>query len=463
MGRSGSSIPRPTGSTNSNSKLNASDLHLPRSAKEVYHFPLLKLEAIVSCLKDVEVSSTEDELARPTPQKMLLVYETFLDIVTGKLRDDCILDDIQSMDITAYPEFLIDGVRFYVFLYQLAGMMHEVGVSDFTSRDMTKPEAERVRRVLSAVINFAKFKEDRQGFFLDELKATEDIVMAIENSDREHEYLTMELETLKQRKLAQEPKVEEQKAINQHLDAELEVYKKREFETKKQKDEVIKERMALSERHKELTTALEKATKDLTALQAQRVDVPETLEQDLVQIPQSIFSVQTQIDQHRKQSQGRYADVERMESVPRDLAMVLEVMHDTMALLDNSQRDASGVDSVKSQIERESLTVSTCKTRLDQNERQTKNLEEKSASLMRTQQSRRTQQEMESMEQEKSRQEAEEKLMESRRALEEARRRQVEIIQREEKWAQEVAAAMENLKHQFECYGTEVLQALRTN
>ena len=103
MGRPGSSIPRPTSSTNSNPKLSASDLHLPRSAKEVYHFPLLKLEAIVSCLKDVEVSSTEDELARPTPQKMLLVYETFLDIVTGKLRDDCTIDDIQSMDITAYP------------------------------------------------------------------------------------------------------------------------------------------------------------------------------------------------------------------------------------------------------------------------------------------------------------------------------------------------------------------------
>ena len=43
--------------------------------------------------------------------------------------------------------------------------------------------------------------------------------------------------------------MEEQRAINQHLDAELEVYKKREYETKKQKDEVIKERVALSERH----------------------------------------------------------------------------------------------------------------------------------------------------------------------------------------------------------------------
>ncbi|KAG0295281.1 kinetochore-associated Ndc80 complex subunit nuf2 [Dissophora globulifera] len=469
LGRPSSGIPRLTstpaggnsGNPNSNisgpssshlaPKLNAGPRHLSRTTSEVYHFPLLKVQAIVSCLADVQISWTEDELARPTPQKMLLVYETFLDILTGKLRDDCTMNDIQSMEVTAYP------------VWAFTNMMYEVGVTDFTSRDVTKPEAERVRRVLSAVINFAKFKEDRQGFFMTELESSEELLEAIDDCDREHEQLSLELDTHKQRKLAQEPKVEEQKAINERLADDLQTYQRREHDVKRRKDEVTKERRILNERQTVLLAALEKTTEELNALQAQRVDVPETLEQDLVQIPQSISSLQADINQRRKQVQGQYAAVERMETVRRDLVGVLEVMSDALNLLDQSHRDAAEVDSVKSQIERENLNMSTYKAKLEQMERQIKGLDEKSSSLARTHKTRREQQEIENAELEKERLEAEEKLRESRRVLDETRRRRAEILQREQMWADEVTAAMENVKFQVECYQSVALEALRLN
>jgi len=39
--------------------------------------------------------------------------------------------------------------------------MEQVGVDDFSLRDIVKPETAHVRRILSAVINFAKFREER--------------------------------------------------------------------------------------------------------------------------------------------------------------------------------------------------------------------------------------------------------------------------------------------------------------
>ncbi|KAG0360846.1 Nuf2 family-domain-containing protein [Gamsiella multidivaricata] len=493
LGRPGSSIPRLTTATvvnttppannhhhnsnsnlsnNSNSKLNSSvrlnssvKLHpvSSRATSEVYHFPLLKPQAIVSCLADVQVSCTEEELARPTQQKMMQIYETFLDIVTGRKRDDMTLDNLQSMNVSPHPEYIYDGVRFYIFLNQLTSMMRDVGITDFTSRDLTRPEAERVRRILSAVINFAKFKEDRQGVFYQELRTSDSILEIIAERDREHEILKAELEALRLKKIAQEPQVEELKASNQKLAEEMQVYKKREVQMTRQKDEVTKDRLALNEKNKELSAALEKSTKELNALQAQRVEVPKTLEQDLVQIPESIQSIAGQIEQYRKQIQSRYADVEKMESVPRDLSMILEMMADTLRLLELVQQDISDVNSVKSQIEKERLSLSTLRTKLEQNERRARGLEDKSSALLRTQQTKRAQQEAESMELEKSRQEAEEKLVESRRALEEIRRRNTEIFQREEKWAQDVTSSMEQLKHQFECYVSVVSQAMRLN
>ncbi|KAI1315017.1 kinetochore-associated Ndc80 complex subunit nuf2 [Mortierella claussenii] len=480
-GRPGSNIPRPATNTTLNSSINASSSsasntggasksltatnahHRPNNAAahEAYHFPLLKPQAIVSCLTDIQVSWTEDELARPTPQKMLLVYEIFLDMATEASRDDCSLDEIQDMGIASSAEFVIDAVRFYIFLYQLTNMMYDVGVPDFSSRDLTKPEAERVRRVLSAVINFAKFKEDRQGPIFEDLRPSDQVIGMIPECERDHRQLMEEIEALRQQKLQQEPKIEEYKVVNQALAEEMEICKKREAQTTRQKDEVTKERHLLNEQSKELSAAVEKANKELEVLRLQLVHIPETLESDLLQLPESIQSLVGQVEQHRRQVQSRYAAVERIESVPREVATILEMMNDTLDLLDKLQQEVLMVDSVKSQIEKQRLEVSTLETKLKQNERQTKVLEDKIRTLHVNQQPRRVQQETELSEQESVGLDVESKLMESRRILEERRRKHVEVIQKAEKFAQEGTASWEQLKHQFECYTTELIQAMR--
>lgn len=43
--------------------------------------------------------------------------------------------------------------------------MTQVGVQDFSIRDLIKPEAQRVKTILSAVINFAKFREEQLSVF----------------------------------------------------------------------------------------------------------------------------------------------------------------------------------------------------------------------------------------------------------------------------------------------------------
>ncbi|KAF9175450.1 kinetochore-associated Ndc80 complex subunit nuf2 [Mortierella sp. AD011] len=465
-GRPGSNIPRPTSSlAGSNAKSLTGSHHQSssRTATETYHFPLLKPQAIVSCLTDIQISWTEEELARPTPQKMLLVYETFLDMATESARDDCSLDEIQDMDITNYPEFIVDAVRFYIFLYQLTTMMYDVGVPDFSSRDLTKPEAERVRRVLSAVINYAKFKEDRQGPIYEDLRPSDQVIGTISELEKDFRQLSEDIEISRQRRQAQEPKVEETKIVNQNLAMEMEVLKKQEAQTTRHKDEVARERHALNEKNKELSAAVEKANKELEQQRLQQIHVPETLEPDLIQIPESIASLQAQVEQHRRQVQISYSSVERIESIPREMSTILEMMNDTLEMLEKLQREALQADSVKSQIEKKRLEASTLETKLKQNERQTKGLEEKFKALNMNQQPRRAQQEAELTDQERIGLEIETKLLESRRVLEERRRKHAEVLQREEKFSQDATAALEKLKHQFECYTTEVLQAMRLN
>ncbi|KAF9574850.1 kinetochore-associated Ndc80 complex subunit nuf2, partial [Lunasporangiospora selenospora] len=370
-------------------------------AHETYHFPILKPQAIVSCMTDVQVPCAEEDLARPQPQKMLIVYEAFMDVATGSPKDDCYLDDIHEMNVATSPEFVVDSVRFYIFLNQLTNLMYEVGISDFTSRDVLKPEPERVRRILSAVINFAKFREDRQPSFFQELRKTDALVEMIAAGEQDHEQMILDLEAIKQQKQADMPRIEELKTANGSLATELDEYKKLDAELNKQLAEAGALRKALSERNQELNDAIDRSTKELTDIQAQRVDVPETLEQELAQIPESIQTLVQQVDQHRRLIQTRHAAVEKIEAVPKELYTVQELMSGTVRLMENYQEQASEVESIRSEIENRKLDSSTLTSKVDQTERLVRMTEDKLRTVRESTQQKRAVYEQETLEQDR--------------------------------------------------------------
>jgi len=43
--------------------------------------------------------------------------------------------------------------------------MTQVGIDDFSIRDLIKPEVLRVKKILSAIINFARFREEQLSVF----------------------------------------------------------------------------------------------------------------------------------------------------------------------------------------------------------------------------------------------------------------------------------------------------------
>ena len=44
-------------------------------------------------------------------------------------------------------------------------LMTQVGIDDFSIRDLIKPEVLRVKKILSAIINFARFREEQLSVF----------------------------------------------------------------------------------------------------------------------------------------------------------------------------------------------------------------------------------------------------------------------------------------------------------
>ncbi|KAF9935816.1 kinetochore-associated Ndc80 complex subunit nuf2 [Mortierella alpina] len=465
-GRPGSSIPRPNSGLGHNNSP-SHGLSTTRSANEQYLFPILKPQAIVSCMSDLNVPCAEEDLARPTPQKMMVVYEAFMDVAKGPINDDLYLEDIQDMiqksdvQISEPAEMVIDAGRFFLFNEQLADVMDDVGVPDFTTKDVTKPDADRVKRVISALINFAKFRGENQGRFLQTMSETDDLTFQLEELETEAEQMLQDLEMIKQQRHAEEPRVEEYKAENQQLAMEMEEYKRREVQTTRQKDEVTRERLALTEQNRELNGAIERLTKDINELQAKRVEVPETLDQDLVQIPEAIQLLLADIERARNELVAQSSVTAPLVTMPKELSTVVDMLNNVLRLQEQSLNDNLELESRKSAIENRSLTAATIRPRMETVDRLIRNNEEKFKILRENQVLKRAQIEMENEEDDKSYKTKNERRLECYGVEEEKQKRQTDILQREEKSAQESTTLMEQLKLQFQGYTAEMQRAMR--
>lgn len=50
-------------------------------------FPSLKNSDIILCLQELSIPFSEEDLQKPTPQRMQMVYEAFADILMGYTRE----------------------------------------------------------------------------------------------------------------------------------------------------------------------------------------------------------------------------------------------------------------------------------------------------------------------------------------------------------------------------------------
>lgn len=76
-------------------------------------------------------------------------------------------------------------------------MLFACGVYDFSFRDLFSPDPKRVRRHLSALINFAKFREERTMAFSDLTNQTEDLMNKKQHAEEEQARYLAKLNTLK--------------------------------------------------------------------------------------------------------------------------------------------------------------------------------------------------------------------------------------------------------------------------
>lgn len=146
--------------------------------RQLYSFPELKSSEILQCMEDLRIPLSDQELNKPSPMIVQRILESFADIFMGIPKDhfNSVQPSFGVMEMLEYPDLHMDSISLITFYRTILRLMIEVGVEDFSLRDLIRPEGPRLRLILSAVINFAKFREEQLAVFEDFSRKSEQIV-----------------------------------------------------------------------------------------------------------------------------------------------------------------------------------------------------------------------------------------------------------------------------------------------
>lgn len=168
--------------------------------RQAYSFPLMDLADIILCLNELGISVTKEELLNPDKYKDQIrrVYEYLTELCTGITKDEMSQPAFSGLQQLSYPELHEESIPQINSFRACQKLLEVCGIYDFTIKDLMTPTPKRLKKQLSGILNFAKFREERY-VLLTELSSHRDTIITSWNKSKaKNEELQNKLQMLRQ-------------------------------------------------------------------------------------------------------------------------------------------------------------------------------------------------------------------------------------------------------------------------
>jgi kinetochore protein Nuf2 len=359
-------------------------------ARTMYSFPELRIAEILQCMGDLRIPLSEAELTKPTTSIVQRIFESFADIFMGISKEQLGQQPtFQVVETLEHPDLHLDSINMVAFYRLMLRLMIEVGIEDFSLRDLIKPEAPRLRLILSAVINFAKFREEQLAVFEEFSRRGEEAGEQRTKLSKRHEELSVRIAHVKSKHRDEEPAtlqlkdemtrmiqvLRDLKKEQTALSAELDAYKSRKGEA--------------SERMAQTQFLLGNVKQECNKLKSRIVHSPEKLLQIIAEMNASITSEKSNVSQLEKRSRELQMKLEALAQLEQELLRTLQGMESLNSDLRKRDELLTKVQEERDSIERQQILAKDLSIKETQMSRQLNAAQDKVSRLQRGQQERR--------------------------------------------------------------------------
>lgn len=371
-------------------------------------FPLLDFKELSICLQTMEFTANEELISRPTSQYIRTLFEELVDIFMGlsvqsteQLSHDLIkrnnefnLNDMQQDDdnnnnnnnnnneFDAKKDDTSQLIPLLILFRCSLAFLEKCGVHDFNIMDLKKPESQRIRRILSAVINFARFREERMKDCEPIAQVCEDYSEEVRKSEAEIVQVQNDIDQLASQ--VNEDQLGQRKSTL----AQLNNYNSR-LESELKKLQWSQEQLQLEHaRYREQKYGLAEQIEDrLYLLQEEALRVekfkkftmvnPSELQAILDDLKGNLEDAELQLRAGENTLQNRSKTIRAIKLAEDELKNILTIVQNIVDDLGHLEEEGGELDRQAEQRDREKAAIEEIENLIRLTERQLSNLDEK--------------------------------------------------------------------------------------
>eukprot|EP00946_MAST-07B_sp_MAST-7B-sp1_P004800 g4800.t1 len=343
--------------------------HKRKTAKKdlYYAFPILSNAEIVSCLEGLDLEGiTEEKLAKPKPAFVKQVYECLAEYCMGVTHEEMNQAHFaglsEGLDLVQNPELHEHSIPVVTYFRHVTKLMRAAQITDFSMlEDMVRPDGERFIRNISAVINFAKFREERLEAHNAMSMRTTELIEEKERQLEEQHQLEAEIEQAREAYAADRTRIEAAESANTALKMRIEDAKNAYDARKDELSAVQKQLQAVKDDTQAVAFQVSKLEEENEVLGAQIVSSPERIQGELRQMEEDLRRLRsgnTSDESRAAASKHRVGEVEKatkqIEKRAEQMTAVIGEMHEykqTKQSLKETESNIQGSEDALKELE----------------------------------------------------------------------------------------------------------------
>jgi len=345
-----------------------------------YSFPTLDTQEILDVFAELQIPLSNETLVKPPSGFMRDLYERILFMLAGIRREELTtrsFSGAQHLDDAGIHDDSIPELQFF---RELSTLMGIVGITDFSRRDVDKPVKERTVRILSAVINFAKFRLDK----MDQIDQYEEM-LETQLEDRQaltekNTQMALAIEKIESARAEERPQVEELEREVYELELKMKLHRKQgeqNTEIQKLKIQTAEQQDAVESKKLSIVNQRQENSK----LSMQVVRSPDKLKTQLAEMQAQLDNETEAVNDAATRSRGIASKRETLSDLTEELKKCAASMEEVAAEISKAENEKQQIKEVRARTQRSNEQLKECDAQEQHLKREAELLNERIARL----------------------------------------------------------------------------------
>lgn len=346
-----------------------------------FSFLLIKIPEIIMCLSELGISICEDELTHPENHRESVrrILEHLAEIFTGISRDEIIQPAFSGLSMLNYPELHEDSIPVLNSFRVCNKLMEVCGISDFSVKDLLMPTTKRLVKILSGIINYAKFREERLNVIADLNDHREETMQRLTQAREANEKLNFTLQKLREKNKEDEKVIIEVDKECKAIKNKINILNEKQAEMRDESTRL----KSLGAKLKESSLEKSKKIKELQELKEnysnQIVTSPQKFKKQMADVNLSLQNENRDIKAIEKNSREFSAWIESVDQSLSDVNAALSAVQELKVETDRNKNFVTELENLHLTIHNKKQILQELQQNIQQSERQYSRLEKKTS------------------------------------------------------------------------------------